>query len=130
MTRQKHLDIFRIVFSAAFLAALATFTALPAHAQTSVVTKIADSADGMCDASDCSLREAIISANAAAGANNDAGVLNNGTQPAANSTFSGNAVSNKHFSASTLSPGLAQLDFFLTRGTDQLILDIQRSNLS
>ncbi len=38
----------------------------PAHAAGFVVTKTADTADGTCDA-DCSLREAIIAANAAAG---------------------------------------------------------------
>ncbi|MBI4732327.1 MAG: sortase [Chloroflexi bacterium] len=38
----------------------------PAQAATFVVTKTADTADGTCDA-DCSLREAIIAANAAAG---------------------------------------------------------------
>jgi len=37
-----------------------------AHAASFVVTKTADTADGTCDA-DCSLREAIIAANAAAG---------------------------------------------------------------
>ena len=51
-----------------FLALLAlTFSAIgvtPAHAAGFVVTKTADTADGTCDA-DCSLREAIIAANAA-----------------------------------------------------------------
>jgi CSLREA domain-containing protein len=45
---------------------LAAGVALPATAATFTVTKVNDSADGTCDA-DCSLREAIIAANAAAG---------------------------------------------------------------
>lgn len=53
------------------ICALATavflFTASPAHAATFIVTKTADTADGACNA-DCSLREAIIAANAAGGA--------------------------------------------------------------
>jgi CSLREA domain-containing protein len=49
--------------------AMLTFTAFSAntYAATFVVTKTADTADGTCDA-DCSLREAITAANAAAGA--------------------------------------------------------------
>jgi CSLREA domain-containing protein len=49
------------------LAAALSMTARPAYAATFVVTKTADTADGTCDA-DCSLREAIVAANAAAGA--------------------------------------------------------------
>jgi CSLREA domain-containing protein len=52
---------------AALLAALA-WAAAPAqraHAGSFLVTKTADTDDGSCDASDCSLREAILAANAA-----------------------------------------------------------------
>jgi CSLREA domain-containing protein len=51
---------------AGVLAGLA-LTAPAAHAATFTVTKTADTVDGTCGA-DCSLREAVIAANAAAGA--------------------------------------------------------------
>ncbi|MBK6647638.1 MAG: sortase [Anaerolineales bacterium] len=47
--------------------ALATMPVTPARAATFTVTKIADTNDGACDA-DCSLREAVVAANATAGA--------------------------------------------------------------
>ncbi len=53
-----------ILTTAAFLS-VASFTA---HAASFTVTKTADTADGTCDA-DCSLREAVIAANAAGGTN-------------------------------------------------------------
>ncbi len=58
----------RFTLIASLLAALllGTLPVPAAHAATFVVTKTADTADGTCDA-DCSLREAIIAANAAAG---------------------------------------------------------------
>src|SRR4051812_17037918 len=59
-------------FPAAFLCLAA---ATPASATDFVVTKTADTADGVCDA-DCSLREAIIAANANAGP--DKVILGNG----------------------------------------------------
>lgn len=49
------------------LVGLDMFVAAPAEAATFTVSKTTDTADGTCD-SDCSLREAIIAANAAAGA--------------------------------------------------------------
>ena len=62
--RELHLLVISVL-----LAALATTAALPpvAYADTFTVTKTADTNDGTCDA-DCSLREAIAAANAAAGA--------------------------------------------------------------
>src|SRR5919106_5541393 len=48
---------------AAALALLALANAVPAHAAVYTVTKTADTADGACN-SDCSLREAILAANA------------------------------------------------------------------
>ena len=60
-----------VLTSLVFLAALAVVAAIvsvggrPAAAATFTVTKTADTADGVCDA-DCSLREAIIAANASA----------------------------------------------------------------
>jgi len=52
----------------AFLAAALTLgLAAPSAAATSAVAKTDDTADGACDA-DCSLREAVIAANAAPGA--------------------------------------------------------------
>ena len=47
--------------------ALAALPVTPARAATFTVTKIADTNDGACDA-DCSLREAVVAANATAGA--------------------------------------------------------------
>ncbi len=55
---------FGLVTMGVLLCALA---AKPAYASTYVVTKTADTGNGACDA-DCSLREAIAAANAAAGA--------------------------------------------------------------
>ena len=54
-----------------FIAGLLVGLALihPAHAATFTVTKTEDTADGVCDG-DCSLREAIIAANASAGPDN------------------------------------------------------------
>jgi CSLREA domain-containing protein len=46
---------------------LALFAALPARADVFTVTKTEDTADGACSVEDCSLREAVIAANALAG---------------------------------------------------------------
>ncbi len=61
---------FKAVALAFLLAALVAILALanPAWAATFNVTKTADTNDGTCNAADCSLREAIVAANAAAGA--------------------------------------------------------------
>src|SRR3989304_3546658 len=61
-------SLIRFSLIASLLAALLMGVLLvpTAHAAILVVTKTADTADGTCD-SDCSLREAIIAANAAAG---------------------------------------------------------------
>ena len=53
-----------VTLAAFFLATLAG----PVFAATFVVTKTEDTADGTCDANDCSLREAVIAANANADA--------------------------------------------------------------
>ena len=58
------------------LLVLAIIPVTPVYAATFTVTKTADTNDGTCDA-DCSLREAIVAANATAGA--DTIILNNGT---------------------------------------------------
>ena len=50
------------------LSVAAGVLATPAAAVTYEVTKTADTADGSCSATDCSLREAVIAANASAGA--------------------------------------------------------------
>ncbi|MBK8432315.1 MAG: CSLREA domain-containing protein [Chloroflexi bacterium] len=62
-------QLYRVIWVVCLLATAVLFSAppRPAYAATFVVTKTADTADGTCDA-DCSLREAIIAANAAAGA--------------------------------------------------------------
>ena len=54
------------LFVMAVLSLAAVLTALPANAAVFTPTKLADTADGACD-SDCSLREAVIAANAADG---------------------------------------------------------------
>ena len=60
----QHLPIALIVAASLTLALLALVSwAAPARASTFVVTKTEDTADGVCDA-DCSLREAIMAANA------------------------------------------------------------------
>lgn len=53
-----------MVLAALMVAALAS----PAHAETFAVTKTSDTNDGSCTAADCSLREAVVEANAAPGA--------------------------------------------------------------
>ena len=58
------------------LLVLAIIPVTPAYAATFTVTKTDDTNDGSCDA-DCSLREAIVAANATAGA--DTIILNNST---------------------------------------------------
>jgi len=57
----------RILLLSAVAAAVVTMPLLNAEAATFTVTKTTDTADGICDA-DCSLREAVIAANANAGA--------------------------------------------------------------
>src|SRR5215213_6157793 len=58
---------YRILFLAAVLAISAILAAAtPARAAVFIPTKLTDSADGACD-SDCSLREAVLAANAADG---------------------------------------------------------------
>lgn len=59
----------RLVASLAFAAGLVVQPASPALGGVFTVTKTGDTADGVCDA-DCSLREAIIAANASADARN------------------------------------------------------------
>src|SRR6186713_823446 len=57
---------FAVAFAVLLMLATSAFSS-KTYAATFVVTKTADTADGACDA-DCSLREAITAANAAAGA--------------------------------------------------------------
>jgi CSLREA domain-containing protein len=60
------------------LCVLIGFTPTVAHAATYTVTKTADTADGICSVSDCSLREAVIAAN---GGGADTIVIPAGTYP-------------------------------------------------
>ena len=57
----------RLLVALAIVAAMLSI-ARPTYAAAFTVTKPDDTNDGVCDASDCSLREAIVAANAAAGA--------------------------------------------------------------
>ncbi|HYN21562.1 MAG TPA: choice-of-anchor Q domain-containing protein [Thermoanaerobaculia bacterium] len=57
---------FRVFLAAAVLPLMMAAAAPPAQAAVFIPTKLTDSADGACD-SDCSLREAVLAANAAAG---------------------------------------------------------------
>jgi len=63
--RLTHYFLFIALFTA--LALLLVGPSAPVRAATFTVTKTADTADGTCD-NDCSLREAIIAANVASGA--------------------------------------------------------------
>ncbi|MFL6198896.1 MAG: choice-of-anchor Q domain-containing protein [Thermoanaerobaculia bacterium] len=63
MIRSTYRSLF---FAAAMLISLALAAASPARAAVFIPTKLTDSADGACDA-DCSLREAVLAANAAVG---------------------------------------------------------------
>lgn len=54
-----------LILVALLLSALLSRAARPVRAASYIVTKFTDSNDGSCDAADCSLREAIIAANAA-----------------------------------------------------------------
>lgn len=60
----------RIAAAVAVVAASAVVSITFAHAATFTVTRFDDPAPGACDVGDCSLREAVIAANAAAGADN------------------------------------------------------------
>lgn len=65
MTRTRH-NLLPITALLALAVATALTTTAPAHAAVYTVTKTADSADGSCD-TDCSLREALLAADAQAG---------------------------------------------------------------
>ena len=67
MTARNFIKFLLLSVIAAFVAALLAGGSDPAHAANFTVNSVADTDDGTCDASSCTLREAINAANAAAG---------------------------------------------------------------